>query len=198
MKFVESDLQFRFSHSWSVIQYDATRYFHWFSGEGLKGVDFVGYTQAGQLCLIEVKHFGRYPAAASSSDSLPAAQTLALTFRQKIEDSLQGVRAIQKYMQTKWLYKLCRPLAEYLQRKKIWPNEWGFWTIVARLATDPDQASCCVLLVETGGLLNEPELANYLRALRTELNGKAVQHRWLVGTAAQIAAQVGGLQIVPG
>ncbi|NNE29048.1 MAG: hypothetical protein HKN16_05405, partial [Saprospiraceae bacterium] len=57
MIFSESGLQFQFSNDWTVIKYDDHKFFRYLSGEGLKGVDFLGFTSEGGLFLMEVKNY---------------------------------------------------------------------------------------------------------------------------------------------
>jgi len=129
-EFRESGLLFQFDNSWVVKKYDEHRYFRLLSGQGLKGVDFLGIFESKELMLIEVKNYRiRYKEKPPTAiyHILENPEILAEKIRCKAEDTLQAIRVINKFYRRNWFYKLLLPILKTLHTSYLTNTTQLFW-----------------------------------------------------------------------
>ena len=134
--FRESDIEFTFGADWIVKKYDDHTYFKILSGYGLKGVDFIGIYKNEGLYLIEVKNYNKRsysPVVPDLSDLEGQNPLLGSDIHGKIEDSLRLIRIVNKYLKTRWWFKISYLVRNTLKNKTI-KKDWHFWTRVGELS----------------------------------------------------------------
>lgn len=134
--FKESDIEFTFGSDWIVKKYDNHAYFKILSGHGLKGVDFIGIYKNEGLYLIEVKNYYKRsysPVEPDLSDVEGTHPLLGSALHSKIEDSLRLIKIVNKYLETRWWFKIAYFWRNTLSRKVI-KKDWHFWTRVGELS----------------------------------------------------------------
>ena len=137
-EFAESGLTFQFPNDWVVFKYDEHRFYRYVSGEGLKGVDFIGIRQD-RLFLMEVKNYGDrvdLDTYDPMENLLNTAKEQAERYRRKLEDSLRLLEIIRLYYQRRWWYR--RVYLPFLRKPEI-KSELGFWTKATELKDRPEQ-----------------------------------------------------------
>lgn len=130
MQVEESAIQFTFPSDWVVIKYDQHKFFRYLSGDGLKGVDFIGIDDSDDLFLMEVKHYRNVNLADGIHPAREVIKNPDAVVEEcigKLNDSLRLIEVIQKYHLRKWWFRL---LAKWIQ--EIFPvlsrrRDWGFW-----------------------------------------------------------------------
>ncbi len=177
--FKESDIEFTFGADWAVKKYDDHAYFKMLSGHGLKGVDFIGIYKNESLYLIEVKNYHKRsysPVDPDWSDIEGGSPPLGAHLYGKMEDSLRLIRIVNKYLSTRWWFKM----ASYFRRtfkKEALQKDWHFWTRVGELSQDPASVHP-VLWLEMDPKLYEPSdlrIASLTTRLQNEYaKGKAL------------------------
>lgn len=142
----ESGLFFSFDKSWELRCYDRHTFFKGLSGAGLKGVDFIGIRNQTQLFLIEVKNF-RYDAQGLRKHAVDARLSypdqIAAELIDKAVDTVRAIQLIEKYFQTRFLFRLLRPILPYL---KFFAPEWFFWSTASLLSRGSYRYVCWIAL----------------------------------------------------
>lgn len=135
LTYAESDLVFTFPGDWVVRPFDQTRAFKSLSGHGLKGVDFIALTPAGELILIEVKNYHRRTKAGKTYGvKRPRPEELARRVARKFTDSLRLIGVVNQSLQRRrWV----RFQLWWMKRRGADPrNNYWFWDRAYRLGQD--------------------------------------------------------------
>lgn len=133
MIFQESDLLFHFQKGWVIKQYDTNPYFRRLKGAGLKGIDFLGIFEKREVVFFEVKNYKiRYKEKPPTQiyDVLENPKLLAEKVAQKVEDTLQAIRVINKFYRRRRIYRIFEPLLKVIPNWNATLNTWLFWTRV--------------------------------------------------------------------
>lgn len=134
MIFQESGLTFEFaSQHWIVKDFDHHPYYRILSGEGFKGVDFIGLLDKETLVCMEVKQY-RQSFPESKEALLHFLHQEAEKVLQKMEDTLYVVGLIHQYYRRKRLFRLMEPIVSQYPRTY---GEWGFWSKAKQLSSSP-------------------------------------------------------------
>jgi len=172
--FKESGLQFSFPKNWRVIKFDEHRFYKYVHGIGLKGVDFIGIKENGELLLIEVKNYadrfpqdGLFPYAALLENPIPFAEQIA----QKFEDSFQLIEVIHKYYLRKfWFRKVAMRLMPFLPNNFVSKYDWGFWLKVYEQCANQTTEIDLVWWIEVGPKVSTTQRFNLHHQLHQYFN----------------------------
>jgi hypothetical protein len=194
-RYIESGLYFEFDPTWIVQKYDEHRYYSYFSGAGLKGVDFAAI-RAGKAYLFEVKNYQiRFEGKPSYRiyDFIDNPEQLVELIISKVEDTHRGITIVHEYLSRKWLYRRLYPY--YCK----WPipawakNTWWFWAkLYAQL--DKPNGSTIVLSIaveQTYEGYKENQVAEFIHVLKRRLSASMTAKNFafelmLVGDEQQI------------
>lgn len=138
--YIESNLEFVFDDRWQVLKYDDHPYYRILSGRSFSGIDFAGIFENEQLYLIEVKNFFQF----ENKGKIENIEEFVLEIKEKILDSVDLIRIIQKFHQRKWTYRL---FAKLVMRFPSLSRDWWFWTRMHELIQS--QSMTFVLLVDS-------------------------------------------------
>ena len=138
----ESGLLFSFPTTWYVFRFDKHRFFRMLTGEGLKGVDFIGLTDLGQLFLLEVKNYrniNQHDGINPSHQLVEAPDDHIQDYILKFEDTERLISVAYTYYQRRWWF---RHLAPWMMR--MFPGwsrrrDWGFWKLAYEQLSGPRQ-----------------------------------------------------------
>ncbi len=144
----ESDLLFHFPDDWVVRKYDGTVAYQSLSGHGLKGVDFIALTPAGELWFIEVKNYRpRFSNEQEFRANRPSPDRLADQVARKFTDSRRLLRIVDTALRRRWWPRLQLRWMEWRGRPRPNSNYW-FWT-EARRRLEHTNKLVCLLWMET-------------------------------------------------
>lgn len=153
-EFRESGLNIRFSERyWAVRQYDVHPYYRALTRAGLKGVDFVAVSRDNRILLMEVKNF------TNSREPIPNPENLSTEIQRKIEETMQGMEAIYRMLERKWLFRQVQSFLPYFLAHQY---DWPFWARVGRLLSLSERIDQIALLVGAPASLIR-EVDGYLR-----------------------------------
>lgn len=148
---IESDLQFQFDATWLIKKYDNNRYYKIISGKGLSAVDFVGLWKE-EVVFIEVKNYRNRPIqefgrTRSKVEGMPP--PLVAIFKEKVEESIQGISVIRTYLRRKWVYSLLDNALSYsIGRWLVLRSEQLFWMYIDQKIKATPKAVRLVLWLE--------------------------------------------------
>lgn len=130
MDFQESNLIFSFPENWYVLKYDEHKFFRLLSGDGLKGVDFIGFDERDQLFLMEVKNYRNinlHDGINPSEALLENPEIATEEYFNKFLDSLQLIRVVHQFYSRRWWYRFFthRMLTFFSVFRKN--PDWLFW-----------------------------------------------------------------------
>lgn len=178
MTFKESRLLITFDSSWSVLPFDRSAFFKTLTGQGLKGVDFIGI-QDNHLFLIEVKNYTR--AQNQNLPDPPTADIFREVLEEKYHDSLRIIRIIHATFRRHMVFRWWQWVASHIQFLFLCaPEAWIFWT---RCATLCEQGSITFVL-----LLIDPD---------NRVDSHLLPAGWTVIRGTGTFAECPGVQIVP-
>lgn len=186
--FKESDMEFNFGADWLVKKYDEHDYFKLLSGHGLKGVDFIGIYKNESLFLIEVKNYRKRsyspvdPDWSALQDDSPA---LGAQLHSKVEDSLKLIRIVNKYLSTRWWFKVAYYIRRVFKKESI-QKDWHFWTKVGELVQEPENVNPVLWLEVTPKLYEQSELT--IINLTTRLQNAYAKEKSLPTQSLQIVS----------
>lgn len=142
--FHESRLVITFGPSWSVLRFDQSVFFKTLTGQGLRGVDFVGI-HGNHLYLIEVKNYTR--AKNQAAPSPPEALAFREMLVEKFEDSQRIIRIIHATFRRYMVFRWWQWVASHINFLFLWaPEPWVFWTRCYRLSNRGDAAFTLLLI----------------------------------------------------
>lgn len=131
----ESGIQFSFGKRWAVRKYDTHTYYRGMSGLGMKGIDFIGVLDGRTVYLIEVKNFERIPQLhlERTKDKLEGHSSyIILNFIEKVENTQEGIAAIDQYLSRKHYLKILFQLSlRWKYTTWLLRQERLFWMLVA-------------------------------------------------------------------
>ncbi len=174
--FIESDMQFSFNQDWVIKKYDEHAYFKVLAGQGLKGVDFIGIYKEKFLYLIEVKNYKQRiysPAAATRTDLKGEVPPLALTYINKIDDSLKLIRVVQRAHKRKWWFRILYYVQDFIGDTRL-NKDWKFWRKVYELSTQASSVFSVLWLELDSNFLTQVDLSEtqYLEGLYNAVEGE--------------------------
>lgn len=136
MTFRESGLVFEFPSShWVVKPFDRHPFYKVLSGQGFKGVDFIGLHNDEELVCMEVKNYRR-SVLTTESEWLAFLESERRVVEHKMEDTLQILELINQYYRRKSFFRLLNPL---FSRFPAFFSEWGFWSRAKDLSENLDK-----------------------------------------------------------
>jgi len=138
--FSESNYEFTFDDRWQILKYDDHPYYRILSGRSFSGIDFAGIFENEHLYLIEVKNFYQY----DNDGEISNVDKFVIEIKEKILDSIDLIRIINKYHQRKWTYRL---LVKLVMRLPNLNRDWWFWTKMHQLLQSKHMSF--VLLIES-------------------------------------------------
>ncbi len=122
----ESGLTFQFQSDWKVIPFDKHRFYTWLSGEGFKGVDFLGIHPVLGLMLLEVKNYDQYEKVIPPFQ-LNDLEGFARHLIHKVADSLKLIRIVEAYYHRKYWFRFYRYTFSKYSRYQLLAPQWFFW-----------------------------------------------------------------------
>lgn len=164
MNYYESRVRLDFDATWTIVAFDQTNYFKALAGQGLRGVDFVGFREQ-TLYLIEIKNYSpakkmkRYRYGADPGE-------LVVQLHEKFVDSQRIVRIIESTLQRHLLYRIWRRITRHRAwLKSLGPADWAFWTRCAELASYSSVQNV-LLLIDPLGQINTDTFPEDWRIIR--------------------------------
>ena len=175
--FIESDLRFTFNQDWVIKKYDNHVYFKILAGHGLKGVDFIGIYKKQFLYLIEVKNYKQRdysPVPANWIDLSGDVPPLALTFIDKIDDTLRLIRVVDRALKRKWWFRILSFVKDLMGDTRL-NKDWKFWRKVYDLSVQSSTAYSVLWLEVGANFLVQENLSEkqYLKKLNTSIEEQA-------------------------
>ncbi len=180
-------MEFSFPGRWRVRKYDSHRFYQGLSSVGLKAVDFIVLTDAGELWLIEVKNYQpRQNGKKVFIPKIKSTDRLADSIHRKFRDSLRAIRIINQYYERNWFYRIMGP---YLRRIGGPNSDWHFWR-EAFLRSEAAAPPRLLIWIELDGARKNYRTRLFATLLK-HFEGEAVQLEMGFGTRNPLA----GMQV---
>lgn len=123
--YVESRRQWHFDANWKVVRFDATPWFRFLTGLGLKGMDFL-LMREGRIYWLEAKNFEQR--AGAPAPKIPEGEELVAQLEAKLVDSRRLLGVIVASLRRHFLYRLWAWAVRLGLPLRWLQPEWSFWT----------------------------------------------------------------------